>query len=194
MPLQWMAAALPFKWIIWFPSASAMGQVKVHTMVGGLVVAARAAPACPADGSAWSCRGGAERVAQRLASAAPHDERDTLRERGIAYHLQKAVERIDVTRLAISFRSDRQHDIQRCQRCSTAIGRGGHFHQRVGIAQAGVIDRQQGNAVSREPVDVIKACAKVETGKKRQLAVKAHERPLGIAGPRHELLRQFGYR
>jgi hypothetical protein len=31
---------------------------------------------------------------RRLAGAAPHDERDTLRERGIAYHLQQAADRI----------------------------------------------------------------------------------------------------
>lgn len=27
MPLQWLAAALPFKWVIWFPSAALMGRL-----------------------------------------------------------------------------------------------------------------------------------------------------------------------
>ncbi len=37
LPLQWAAAALPFQWIIWFPSAALSGQLQVSTIVTGLV-------------------------------------------------------------------------------------------------------------------------------------------------------------
>jgi ABC-2 type transport system permease protein len=36
MPLQWVAAVLPFKWIIWFPSATLMGQLSIPQVLGGL--------------------------------------------------------------------------------------------------------------------------------------------------------------
>ena len=36
MPLQWLAAALPFKWVIWFPSAALMGGLPPPQIVAGM--------------------------------------------------------------------------------------------------------------------------------------------------------------
>ncbi len=36
-PLQWAAAVLPFKWMIWFPSAALMGQLSAEEIARGLV-------------------------------------------------------------------------------------------------------------------------------------------------------------
>lgn len=36
MPLQWAAAVLPFKWIIWFPTAALMGILDVRQIAWGL--------------------------------------------------------------------------------------------------------------------------------------------------------------
>ena len=36
IPLQWIAAVLPFKWIIWFPAATLMGQLDRRDMLIGL--------------------------------------------------------------------------------------------------------------------------------------------------------------
>jgi ABC-2 type transport system permease protein len=35
-PVQWLAAVLPFKWIIWFPAAALMGTLSPREMVVGL--------------------------------------------------------------------------------------------------------------------------------------------------------------
>ena len=37
MPLQWVAAMLPFKWIIWFPSAALMGGLSPGRIAAGLL-------------------------------------------------------------------------------------------------------------------------------------------------------------
>lgn len=37
LPLQWVAAAMPFKWIIWFPSAALMGRLSTREIVWGLL-------------------------------------------------------------------------------------------------------------------------------------------------------------
>jgi ABC-2 type transport system permease protein len=37
MPLQWLAAVLPFKWIIWFPSSVLMGNLSAEAAVEGLL-------------------------------------------------------------------------------------------------------------------------------------------------------------
>ncbi|HSW44676.1 MAG TPA: ABC-2 family transporter protein [Phycisphaerae bacterium] len=37
LPLQWAAAALPFKWVIWFPSAALMGRLPPAEIAAGLL-------------------------------------------------------------------------------------------------------------------------------------------------------------
>lgn len=37
LPLQWVAAVLPFKWIIWFPTAALMGKLSPDAMAWGLL-------------------------------------------------------------------------------------------------------------------------------------------------------------
>jgi len=36
MPLQWIAAVLPFKWVVWFPSAALMGRLTTAEIVAGM--------------------------------------------------------------------------------------------------------------------------------------------------------------
>jgi ABC-2 type transport system permease protein len=38
VPLQWLAALLPFQWVIWFPSAALAGQLETGAIVRGLGV------------------------------------------------------------------------------------------------------------------------------------------------------------